>query len=59
MTTQWTCRWGLSIDPKRWMKVAEAGRGARTWTVRTQALLHHAEQQVQRRAVKVGVALQE
>ena len=38
---------------------AEVNRGAGAWTVRTQALLYHTQEQVQRRAVKVGVALQE
>ena len=38
---------------------AEARRRARTWTVRTQALLHRAQEHPQGRALEGGVAVQE
>jgi len=38
---------------------AETRRGTRTRAVRAQALLHHSQQQAQRRTVEIGVALQE
>ena len=37
----------------------EAGRGTRARTVRPQGLLHRAQEQAQRRALQVGVAVQE